>query len=190
MPDSIGRAIPKRQAEYLAGRLSAKICLENQGLSYSTIQVGVNREPLWPAKTSGAISHTNGVAASIVGPQLAELTFGIDVETIVKIEDIDAIKNLVVNNQEYALCMSSELSVPEILTLIFSAKESFFKAAFPYVKAFFDFDVLNTISVTHSSIVFELVQSLSPALHKGKVIAVNWKPLPTNHVLTYIELKI
>ena len=62
-PAEIARSAPKRQAEFLCGRIAAHEAMRRLGIEYwrAPIGIGRSREPLWPHGVAGSISH---VAAS------------------------------------------------------------------------------------------------------------------------------
>ncbi|MEW9905918.1 MAG: hypothetical protein AB2990_00800 [Candidatus Symbiodolus clandestinus] len=51
----IGTAVPKRQAEYLAGRYLSRLLFTEQGLNLIQIPSGAHRQPLWPIGWLGSI---------------------------------------------------------------------------------------------------------------------------------------
>ena len=59
---AIARAIPKRQAEFAAGRRAARAALTTLGHPAQAIPVGDRRAPIWPQGTVGAITHDQGHA--------------------------------------------------------------------------------------------------------------------------------
>jgi enterobactin synthetase component D len=147
-PPHIRNSVPKRQAEFFAGRLCARAILENHGHGGHVVAVGGHREPLWPKGIIGSITHSGQYAAAIAcrGQEIAGI--GIDIETIIGSDARDAMTELVVCPEELRflrMCVGS-LDIDCLLTLVFSAKESFFKAAFPLVGRYFDFDAVKVVS--------------------------------------------
>ena len=90
---------------------------------------------------------------------------------------------------------SSEISLtsayferPEFaLTLIFSAKESLFKALYPAVGRYFDFlDIrLSSINLDDNSVAFTLRNDLSMHLLRGYTVTVHWQQF-ANAVVTWV----
>ncbi|MCV6604473.1 MAG: hypothetical protein OIF34_04145, partial [Porticoccaceae bacterium] len=60
LPQRVSKAVPKRQAEFLAGRHCAALALKSLGFENTEVQSGENRIPHWPQGAVGSISHTAG----------------------------------------------------------------------------------------------------------------------------------
>ncbi|MGL6523541.1 4'-phosphopantetheinyl transferase superfamily protein, partial [Aeromonas dhakensis] len=65
----------------------------------------------------------------------------------------------------------------EALTLIFSAKESLFKALYPRVGRYFDFLDARWLAMTEQTLTLELVDSLTPTLPAGWRCTLYWQPM-------------
>ena len=94
----------------------------------------------------GAISHTTGLATAIVSSDPKVLGLGIDVEITVDPETMDKIGKHILPLEHFALLNQEGLQPNEVFTLIFSVKESFYKAAYPRVQRYFDFGAVNVVS--------------------------------------------
>lgn len=140
-PAAIARSVAKRQAEYLAGRLCARAALDALGVP-GPVGTGPAREPLWPAGAVGAITHAAGRAAAVAVRAADCAGIGIDLETVMSPALARETAGAVATAAEAARLDAERgtLSWEEALTLVFSAKESFFKAAFGLVGRHFDFD--------------------------------------------------
>lgn len=81
--------------------------------------------------------------------------------------------------------------VRSLLTTIFSAKESFFKAAYPKVGAYFDFDAASLVDydAQASRLIFCVTRDLSSDVVEGRHFEVNYRVLPDDKVLTFVCLK-
>lgn len=173
LPAHIAHSVPKRQAEFLAGRLCARAALSVLGQGGLTVGIGDHREPLWPAGIVGSISHNGSFAAAIACPAASLAGIGIDIENIIGAEARAAMAELVVTPAElaYLRALHTGLSLDTLLTLVFSAKESFFKAAFAQVRSYFDFDAVcvSEIDANARTISLRLVESLAPGLAAGAV---------------------
>lgn len=144
MPESIARSVPKRQAEFLAGRYAAALALQHLApVRNQDIQVGIGeqRNPLWPEGVVGSISHVGSVAVCAVSRRLDKDYLGIDVEVVMSTRVCREVARIVSTRQERDLLCAQGLSERVALTLIFSAKESLFKALYPSVRDYFGFEV-------------------------------------------------
>ncbi len=137
----------KRKAQFLAGRLSARESLRAIGITETSIPSGAHREPIWPEGVFGSISHADGFSLSTVMrcemPSI--LGIGLDVQTIINNKEAEAIKESILSPRDHELLENKVdgLSDNQLLTLIFSAKESFFKAAYKNVGHYFDFNIVS-----------------------------------------------
>jgi 4'-phosphopantetheinyl transferase EntD len=61
-PKSLAKAVPKRKAEFLAGRVVARETMKLMALPLVDIPIGMNRAPHWPEGVAGSISHSNNRA--------------------------------------------------------------------------------------------------------------------------------
>jgi len=131
------RMHPRREAEFRAGRACAREALSRIGIDGWPLIPATTREPQWPADVVGSITHSGGYCAAAVAHGHYCAGIGIDVEATGRVGDELAA----------AVCSRSELAAldksgsrAELLTLIFSAKESVFKAIFPRQRLFVEFN--------------------------------------------------
>ena len=143
-PVEIARSVPKRQAEFLCGRIVAHEAMRRLGIESwrAPIGIGPSREPLWPPRVAGSLSHAHGVAAAVAAPAGRHAALGLDVEQVASGSALDAITQVSIDAGEQALLARAAggHGLDEGITLAFSAKESLFKAAFPAVGRYFGFD--------------------------------------------------
>jgi 4'-phosphopantetheinyl transferase EntD len=132
------KAVRKRAEEFAAGRLCARLLLSEFGIENFPIQVGAHRQPLWPETLVGSITHTTDFCAAVVAPKKSLRSVGLDTEIAgsVKLE----LWRSICTPAETAWLHS--LPGPEQLgaaTLIFSAKEAFYKCQFPVTQEYLGF---------------------------------------------------
>jgi len=122
----VAGAVPKRIAEFAAGRLCARRALADLGCESAPLLRGSDRRPLWPGGTLGSITHTDTYCAAVAARHDAVAGIGIDAETVGRIDD--PLLRKICTDDELARLM--RLPAPRRLqeaTLIFSAKEAFYK---------------------------------------------------------------
>lgn len=191
-PSHIRNSVAKRQAEFLAGRLCARLALDAHGHRGGNIAVGSHREPLWPPGLVGSITHSSDHAAALVCPGTMQLGVGIDIERRVEDDGQQALNDLVLAADEAALLRSHAglLDFNWLLTIVFSAKESFFKAAFAQVGDYFDFDAVrvSSVDILDGRIGMVCTRSLSPRLMQGQQCQAHFKFLDNSSVLTTVQL--
>jgi 4'-phosphopantetheinyl transferase EntD len=129
----IGRAVPKRVQEFAAGRLCARRALADFGIVDFPIEVADDRQPVWPHTMVGSITHTAGFCAAVVAERRCLGALGLDSEVV---GDVTA-------GIWHSICVPLETawvrSLPAseraaAVTLIFSAKEAFYKCQYPIVR--------------------------------------------------------
>jgi enterobactin synthetase component D len=170
LPPGLANAAPKRKAEHFAGRYLCKELLVAQGLPF-TVPVGHSRAPVWPAGWTGSITHIAGMAISCLSRQADVALLGIDVENWINPGIADDIAHAVIDQDERQL-LANSWPFSESLSLVFSAKESFFKAAFPLVGRYFDFNCVRMVDIDYTAQRFSLqvVKPLAPALPLGRIV--------------------
>jgi 4'-phosphopantetheinyl transferase EntD len=126
----VQKAVRKRAEEFAAGRLCARLLLSEFGIRNFAIEVGAHRQPLWPETLVGSITHTTGFCAAVAARKKCLRSVGIDTE----------LAGSVKTELWRGICTPSETawlrSLPQCeqlaaATLIFSAKEAFYKSQFP-----------------------------------------------------------
>jgi len=187
VPDTIRRSKTKRKAEFLAGRLSASYHLFKRFGINESVGIHEDRSPIWPLEILGSISHTNDKAICLLSAVKDSTLLGVDIENIMSIETVNDIKGLVVFSEEEKEFISSGFNLIELTSLLFSAKESLFKALYPKVKSFFDFSSANAIRVNSIDkiITLELTVDLCSEYIKGDLFICHYS-MNSRHVITYI----
>lgn len=121
-----------RVREFRSGRACAHAAMRGLGRAASPVLRGGDREPLWPTGIVGSISHSQTFAAAAVGRADAYAAIGLDVESDAAVEQ--AFARRVCSARELARC--AELGpTEELAAVVFSAKESAYKAQYPLSKA-------------------------------------------------------
>lgn len=178
-PPQLEFAAAKRRSEYLAGRFCAQSLLRLLGLNVECgVSIGANREPIWPTDVVGSISHSADMAVCVATNQRDVLALGIDIEKEIPSETAIEIKRQVADTEEHMLIRSHFHNYYQGFTVLFSAKESIYKAAFPLVRRFFDFCAIKLIRVNAGELVFSVAEDLSDLFHVGFKISVNYKVVP------------
>jgi 4'-phosphopantetheinyl transferase EntD len=131
-----------RRAEFAAGRYCARLALARLGVTPAPIPVGPGRAPAFPPGITGTISHAAGLAAAAVArtPRL----LGIDIEAAL---DLPAeVLGRVCAPAEIALG-PDDLPPGVWARVVFSAKESVYKAVAGAAGRFIDFDEVRVTQV-------------------------------------------
>lgn len=139
IPLHLCSALPKRLAEFVAGRTLAHQLLAAQGCSSKLILPLNTQVPVWPQGYLGSITHINGVAGCAVLSECSYVGLGIDLEQWIVESNAKDIAPLICFAEELEVCTRLNWSQSQALTLIFSAKESLYKALYRKVLRYFDF---------------------------------------------------
>jgi len=129
-------AVAARLAEFATTRDCARQALRRLGASHGPILRGPKREPLWPAGIVGSLTHCTGYRAAAVARADMVLTIGIDAEPHAAIRE--RVVERVLRPEERAWVAAAPAGI-HWDRLIFSAKESVYKAWFPLTRAWLDF---------------------------------------------------
>ena len=135
------RAVRRRQLSFLAGRLCAEHALRTSGHELTgPIGQGESGEPKWPQGWTGSISHTGRVALSIVSPRTGRFGIGIDAEEVLDDQTLHVVLQVCAHKAERHLVTGGPDSGRLAATVMFCAKEAYYKAIHGEVQRFVDFD--------------------------------------------------
>lgn len=137
--ESITRAVPERRAEFTTARHCARRALDRLGFEPVAILVGSSREPLWPEGVVGSLTHCEGYRAAAVARVRDMLTLGIDAENHRPLPEVA--RDFITVEGEYQQLDTLSIHSPSIAwdRVLFSAKESVFKAWSPLARVSLDF---------------------------------------------------
>ncbi|WP_273050539.1 4'-phosphopantetheinyl transferase superfamily protein [Pseudoalteromonas sp.] len=174
-PEQLNKAVIKRKAEYLAGRICATRALDKLGFKHQIIGTSKSRAPLWPVKAIGSISHTTDLAIAIVMHANQAKGIGIDIEKKMPDELEDNLNNQILREDEILVFqrLGKQLSSP--LSIIFSAKESIYKALYASVGEFFGFKCAKLLDFNQNMLTFQIMDTLSSAVPAGTKLNVYYQ---------------
>jgi enterobactin synthetase component D len=156
------RTVRRRQLSFLAGRLCAEHALRTSGYELAgPIGQGESGEPKWPQGWTGSISHTGRVATSIVSPCTGRFGLGIDAEEVLNDQMLHDVLQVCTHKAERQLVTAGPDSGRLATTVMFCAKEAYYKAIHGEVQRFVDFDEVRVTALDLRSGIF----CLQPAVH-------------------------
>lgn len=152
----IKHAIQKRQGEFAAGRLCAKEGLKRLGIENFPILKDKKGAPIWQEGVRGSISHAQGCCAAVVARVRANESLGLDIEKIDRLGE-DLWEYLFVE-EELKWLKSQNSNSQKSATLLFAAKEAFYKAQYLLSHAWVGFkDVFIEINETKNEFTVHLM---------------------------------
>ena len=152
---SLGRAVEKRRREFVTGRACARQALERLGVDAVPVPSGEKGEPVWPDGVVGSITHCAGLRACAVARAGEVRSVGIDAEVHDRLPD--GVFEAVSSARERRLLdgQGDGLFMDRVL---FSAKESVYKAWFPIARRWLGFeDVEMTVDAHDGTFVARLL---------------------------------
>jgi enterobactin synthetase component D len=197
-PDSLNNAVVKRRAEFLAGRYCAMKTMRVNGVHTNEIKIGKHRNPLWPIPLIGSISHCSGLAAAITNELPSCYGLGIDIETIVETITMKNLSKQILTHEERTFIAGqpfahddSDRNICLLFTLIFSVKESFFKAVYPLAEEYFDFDTVSITNINWIAGTLQLLvnKTLHQRIEKGMRVNAVFTILPDEKVTTLVIIQ-
>jgi 4'-phosphopantetheinyl transferase EntD len=127
---ALGPVVPHRKLEFTAGRTCAREALGKMGIGRFPILRGLNRAPRWPSGVIGSITHCHNYCAAAVASQGSLLTLGIDAEPDEPLPE--GVLAMISHPDEALQVEECRLATPANWDrVLFSAKESIYKAWFP-----------------------------------------------------------
>jgi 4'-phosphopantetheinyl transferase EntD len=129
-------AHPRRRQEFALGRTCVRRALTELGLPPAPVLSLESGAPDWPPEVTGSIAHCAHGAVAAVAQRCRTAGLGIDVEEAggVTADIVD----LVCSPEEIAALQILPGGVPWWSTVVFSAKESVYKALWPSTRVFLE----------------------------------------------------
>jgi 4'-phosphopantetheinyl transferase EntD len=121
----LANAVLARRNEFIAGRRCARMALAQIGQVSCALPKNADGLPIWPAATMGSITHSRGLCCAVAASADKMMYLGVDLE---KTNRLSArAMERVVHPLEAATVGENQA----LGSLLFSAKEAFYKAQFP-----------------------------------------------------------
>jgi 4'-phosphopantetheinyl transferase EntD len=135
---AIRAAAPSRRAEFVSGRICARAAMRKLGLDPAALPQGAGREPVWPPGLVGSITHCRGYRAAAVARSDGYLGVGIDAEPNETLPP--GVLNTVASPEERRWLETQDDQAIHWDRVLFSAKESVYKAWFPLARRWLGFE--------------------------------------------------
>lgn len=129
----LGSASEARQREFIAGRRCAREALQRAGFASSALLPDPAGVPIWPVGSLASISHSRGLCAAVAAHRADYQALGLDLEKTNRLSPSAMRRTVHPLEADYVREDRGRA------TLIFSAKEAFYKAQFPRWKTHANF---------------------------------------------------
>ena len=184
---AVRNAVPKRRAEFRAGRTYARAALLELGVARAPIVAGPDRAPVWPPGVTASITHDDtycGVMAAQVSDYAA---LGIDIESCAPL-DADLVRSICSAAElEHRAALRDTLTV-DFAKLVFCAKESAYKAYYSLTHAFLEFsDMEIRVSPRDGTFTGTVLASAPPLPALGRTIRGRFLAIGT-HLITWAAI--
>lgn len=186
-PVWIAKAKPNRAAEYLAGRYCAQQALAQLRPNQAQITAHADRSPIWPLNICGAITHHDGFSAALVGTTIEQQAIGIDGERVFDSRNKPRLEAKLLTAAERALVNRQAGNRAQLVSSIFSAKESIFKALYPLRKEYIHFHDYECTSITAQQLDFSASKNHRRAHRSHLELSVAYI-IENDRVMTAIQL--
>jgi 4'-phosphopantetheinyl transferase EntD len=136
----VAGCVEKRRLEFAAGRRCARKALAGLGIIGFPLLPGPDRAPIWPSGSVGSITHTDGCPRGYCGVAVAErgTTRGLGIDAEPRLPLPAELWSRVLDEHEQR--EASAADEPGIQArLVFSAKETTYKALYSIFKQFLEF---------------------------------------------------
>jgi len=171
--DSEKGGIANREKEFAAGRHCAQNALSRWNEARE-IGRAEDRTPIWPTGYVGSISHSANWVWAAAAKSASIHTVGVDTEVIVDEKTRTTTEDLIGSRKDWDSLKGLEFQSETEFTVLFSAKEAFYKCWYPIAKQFFDFKDVKVDSVRPGQLTLGAIQS-NPIFGKNpKSIVVHY----------------
>ncbi len=136
----VGRAVEKRRREFTTARACAREALVQLGRPHQAILSGPKGEPLWPAGIVGSITHCEGYRACALAHAGDLVTVGVDAEPNQPLPDGLLADIALPEEREWLRYLARQSPEAHWDRLLFSIKESIYKAWFPLAERWLGFE--------------------------------------------------
>ncbi|RPE38386.1 4'-phosphopantetheinyl transferase EntD [Streptomyces sp. Ag109_O5-1] len=135
----VARAVPKRRREFAAVRACARSAMEKLGVPPQPVVSGERGAPRWPDGLIGSMTHCEGYCSAALARAADLASIGIDAEPQGPLPEGVGESVLLPSEQERLGRLAAERPEVHWDRLLFSAKESVYKAWFPLTGKWLDF---------------------------------------------------
>lgn len=183
----VARAVEKRKREFTLGRSCARRALLSLGIDPQPLPANTDRSVRWPAEAWGSVTHTENFCAAVAALRRDVRGLGIDAEVRARVRE--NLWSHVASAREIAWFRhaANEREAAERATLLFSAKEAFYKAQFCLSESFVGFHAVELEFDPQGGFVVTVVEDIAQSFARGERVAGRYALLP-DHVVTSVVI--
>ncbi|WP_336960841.1 4'-phosphopantetheinyl transferase family protein [Acinetobacter pittii] len=187
-PLKIAQARVERKNEYLCGRVLAQAVLNHYFGLDQPITSMHEHLPIWPSHVLGSISHSQNKL--IVALSNNAIYLGIDIEHWVTSEFAQESAHLILTPFEFDLWKSKAaefFDFARYVSLIFSVKESLYKAVYPTAKQYIDFLEASIIDINFEN--QKLTLTFLPEIQQRYQLLEQYQggwTIEQDHIMTWV----
>ncbi|WP_262696497.1 4'-phosphopantetheinyl transferase family protein [Kordiimonas aquimaris] len=125
--------------DYVRGRICSSKALYNLARikDYSLLS-DLDGVPIWPKGIVGSLSHTESVCGAVVAYSNSVLSMGFDIEELERISE-EMFEEICTENELLKLKEQQFFQSKRNVSILFSAKEAFYKCYYPLYRNWLDF---------------------------------------------------
>lgn len=184
---AIERAVEKRKIEFALGRTAARAALSAIGVAPGPLAPNADRSVDWPPEAWGSITHADGMCAAIAALRRDHAGIGIDAEVRGRVRR-DLWQHIATPLEIAWFDAAPDARVAaERATLLFSAKEAFYKAQFCVSRAWVGFHDVTLRCDERDAFEIELLVDVEESFTRGQRFVGRYVQLE-GHVVTGIVL--
>jgi 4'-phosphopantetheinyl transferase EntD len=186
--DYVARAVEKRRLEFALGRTCARRALSALGIAPQPLIANPDRSVRWPDEAWGSITHSEGFYAAVAALRTDLRGIGIDAEQRGRVQE--KLWSHVASEREIAWfrAAGSERAAAERATLLFSAKEAFYKAQYCVSATFVGFHEVEVDFDTAGGFVVTVMSDIADYFARGLRFAGRYAEL-ADHVVTGVVIE-
>jgi 4'-phosphopantetheinyl transferase EntD len=139
---AVAKAVESRRQQYTAGRVLSRQAWAELGVPPLPLLNDEQRVPRWPAGIVGCITHTQGWCAAVVARAEQVAALGVDVESATPL-DVELWERICRPEERALLAAHAQPAAGLLAKAYFSAKESIYKALYPQIRVFLDFQAMH-----------------------------------------------
>jgi 4'-phosphopantetheinyl transferase EntD len=135
------RMVAKRQREFTAGRIAARRAMVALGQAPQPVLPGADRAPIWPDGLVGSLSHCDSLCLCAMAHARDVRALGVDVEEDTPLEP-EMIDTILTPPERKWLNHQRPGDMANLAKLMFSAKETAYKAQYPLSREVLNFEAI------------------------------------------------